>query len=62
MEVPGLEVISELQLLIYTTATAMPDLSYICDLNCSLWQCRILSPLSEASDQTHILMDSMSDS
>ena len=25
----------------YTTATATPDLSHICDLCCSLWQCWI---------------------
>ena len=33
MEVPRLRVESELQLLAYTTATAMPDLSHICDLH-----------------------------
>ena len=32
MEVPSLGVKSELQLLAYATATAMPDLSHICDL------------------------------
>ena len=32
MEVPRLGVTSELQLLAYTTATAMPDLSHVCDL------------------------------
>ena len=31
-------------------------------LYCSLWQCRILNPLSEARDQTYILTDTMSDS
>ena len=46
---------SELQLLTYITA--MPDPSLICDLCWSLWQCRILNPLSKARDQTHILMD-----
>ena len=50
MEVPGLGVKSELQLLAYSIATAMPDLSHICDLDCSLWQCQILNPLSEARD------------
>ena len=30
------------------TATATPDLSRICDLCCSLCQCWILDPLSEA--------------
>ena len=38
----------------YTTATAMPDLSHICDLCHSLW---ILNPLSEASDWNFILME-----
>ena len=39
------------------TATATPDPSCICDLQCSLWQHRILNPLSEARDQTCTLMD-----
>ena len=34
----------------------MPDLSHICDLHHSLWQCQILNPVSEARDQTHNLM------
>ena len=55
MEVPRLRVESELQL--PATATATLDLSYICDLHCSSWQCLFLKPLSEARDQTHILMD-----
>jgi len=41
---------SELQPLAYTTATAMRDPSRICDLHCSLWQCQIFNPLSEARD------------
>ena len=53
MEVPGLEVKSDLQLLAYTTATTQ-DPSRICDLWCSLQQCQILNPLSNASDQTYI--------
>ena len=57
MEVLRLEVKSELQLLTYTTAIAMPDLSLVCDLHHSLWQCRIPTPLSEARDQTCIIMD-----
>ena len=57
MEVPRLGVKSELQLLAYTTATATPDPSHICDLCCSLWQCGILNPPSEARDRTCILMD-----
>ena len=69
-EVPRLGVESELQLLAYTTATAMQKqlmawatatatwpLSCFCDLCCSSWQCGILNPLSEAGNGTHILMD-----
>ena len=50
MEVPGLGVELELQLLAYTTATATRDQSLICDLHHSSWQRRILNPLSETSD------------
>ena len=60
MEVPRLGVESELQLLLaYTTATAMwdPSHSLVCDLHHSSQQCQILYPLSEARDQTLILMD-----
>ena len=57
MEVPRLEVELELQLLAYTTATAMQDPSCICDLCHSLQQCQIFNPLSEARDQTSICMD-----
>ena len=32
----------------YTTATAMPDPSRLCDLHHSSWQCWILDPLSKA--------------
>ena len=56
MEVPGLGAESELQLLAYTTATAIWDLSHFCNLHHSLLQHRILNPLSEARDQTLILM------
>ena len=52
-----LEVQLELQLPAYTTATAMPDQTCICDLHHSSWQCRLLNPLREARDRTHILMD-----
>ena len=52
---PGVE--SELQLPAYATATAIPDLSLICNLHRSLWQCRILNPLSESRDRTHIFVD-----
>ena len=57
MEVTGLGVESELQLLAYAAATATPDLSCLCDLHHSSQQCQILNLLSEARDQTHILMD-----
>ena len=62
MEVPRLGDKLELQLLAYTTATATLDPSCIWDLHCSLWQHRILNPLSEAKDRTHILRDTMSGS
>ena len=48
---------SELQLLAYTTAIATQDLSSICNLHHSSWQCQILNLLSKARDQTCILMD-----
>ena len=57
MQVPRLGVDLELQPPAYTTATATPDLSRICDLHHSSWQCRILNPVSEARDRTYILMD-----
>ena len=47
----------ELQLPAYATATATQDLSPICDLHHSSWQCRILNSLNEAGDQTCVLMD-----
>ena len=62
MEVPRLEVKSELQLpLAYATGTTpdTPDPSHLCDLCCSL---RIFNPLSEARDQTGNLRDTMLDS
>ena len=57
VDVPRLGVESELYLLAYTTATAMPDLSHVCDLDCCSRQRWILNPLSWARDQTHVLMD-----
>ena len=57
MEVPRLGVELELQLPAYTTATALPDLSCICDLHHSSWQHQILNPLRKARHQTYILMD-----
>ena len=56
MEVPGLGVESELQLLAYTTVTAMEDPSHSCNLHHSSWQHRILNTLSEARDRTCNLM------
>ena len=55
MKVPRLGVELELQLLAYTTAMVTVDLGHIYNLCCCLQQCQILNPLSEASDQTHIL-------
>ena len=51
---PG--VLSELQPPAYTTATATPDPSHVCDLHHSSQQHRILNLLSEARDQTQSLM------
>ena len=39
------------------TATATPGPSLVCDLHHSSLHCWILNPLSEARDQTSILMD-----
>ena len=55
MEVPRLGVQLELWPLSYTTATAMPDLSHICDLHHSSWQRQSLN-LIEARDRTRNLM------
>ena len=60
MLVPRLGGESELQLPAYTTATAMQDLSRVCDLHHSSQQHRILNPLSETRDRTRNLMDTMS--
>ena len=57
MQVPRLGVELELQLPTYTTATATPDSSLVCDLHHSSWQRRIFNPLSEVRDRTWILMD-----
>ena len=59
LEVPRLGVKLELQLLAYAIATATPDLSSICDIDHSSWQCQTLNPPSEARDQPHILMGSV---
>ena len=58
MEVPRLGVEVELQLLAYITAIATWDPNHICDLYHSSRQRWILNPLSEARDQTCILMES----
>ena len=51
MEVPRLGVEWELQLLAYTTATAMQDLgSQLCLRPNSAWQRWTLNPLSKARD------------
>ena len=47
-EVPRLGVESELQLLAYATATAIQDLSHVCDPYHSSKQCWIPNPLSKA--------------
>ena len=57
MEVPRLGVQLELQPPAYAIATAMPDLSRICDLYHSSRQHQILKPLREARVGTRILMD-----
>ena len=57
MEVSRLGAKWELQLPAYTTATAMLDPSHVCDLHHSSRQHWILNPLSEAGDQTCVLMD-----
>ena len=57
MEVPRLGVKSELQLLAYTTATAMQNPSHVFDLHQNSQQCQIPDPLREAKDQTQILKD-----
>ena len=56
MEVPRLGVESELQLPAYTTATATPDLSCVCDLHQGSRQRRILNLLSEARDRSRNLV------
>ena len=57
MDVSRLGVKSELQLPVYTTGTATQDLSHVCNLHYSSWQCQILNLQSEARDGTLILMD-----
>ena len=61
MQVPRLEIESELQLPAYTIATAMwdPSLHHIGNLHHSSWQCQILNPLSEGRDGTCVLTDTV---
>ena len=56
MAVPRIGVQLELQPPAYVTTTAMPDLSCVCDLHHSSWQCHILNPLMEARDGTRSFM------
>ena len=58
VDVPGLGAELELELLAHATATASQDLSHVCDLHYTSWQCHILDSLSEARYQTRILLDS----
>ena len=57
MKVPRLVVKLELPLLAYTTATAPPDRSRVCDLHHTSRQHQIPNPLIEVRDWTHIFMD-----
>ena len=57
MDAPRLGVESELQPPASATARATPDPSHVCDPHHSSRQCRILNPLSEYGDRTHILVD-----
>ena len=59
MEVPGLGVKLERQLQAYTTAVATAEPSLKCDLCRSSWQHQTLNPMSEAKNQTWVLMDVM---
>ena len=54
MEVPGLDLKSELQLAAYTIATAVLDASHIFHLCCSLQQCWSLNPPSRARDRSNL--------
>ena len=52
LEVPRLGVKQELQPASCATAIATWDLSRVCNVHHSSWQCRIVNPLSKARDQT----------
>ena len=55
MEVPRLQVKSELWLLAYTIARQDP--SHTFNLHQDSQQCWIINPLGKARDRTHIIMD-----
>ena len=57
MESPRLGVKSDLLLLAHTTATAMLDLSCVCNPYHGSQYCWILNLLSEARDQTCVLIN-----
>ena len=57
MEVPRLGVKLDPQPPACTTATATLDASLSCNLHHSSQQHRMLNPLREARDQTHVLMN-----
>ena len=57
MEVPGIGIELDLQLLAYAAATAMRGPSRTCNLHQSSQQLWILNSLNETSSQTHIPMD-----
>ena len=57
MEVPGLEVESEMQQQAYTTATAILDLTASVTYTIAHGNTGSLNPLSKTRDPTHILMD-----
>ena len=57
MEIPSLGVKVKLRLPAYTTATAMPDPSCICDPHHSSHQHHIPDPLSETRNQSRVFMD-----
>ena len=58
MEDPRLGVKSDLQLPTYTTATATPDPSCVCDLHTTAHgNTGIFNLLGEVGDRTHVLID-----
>ena len=56
-EVPRQGVELELQLPVYTSATATPVPSHVYYLHYSSWQCQMLNPPSKAGDWTCVLID-----